>query len=377
MKKIAILGGGISGLYFANLLERNHNYNYKIFERKSDFERSDGYGIQLSVNSIKLLNQIGFSNLNANLLSYPKKIIFHDAKNLNKICDIDISQFNFENNRYTTLKRSTLFNFLLNNIPEDKIKYKCELKDISFKEKINLKFSDYSEENFDYLIVSDGVFSKSKSIVLKKDIKPKYFNSVALRGCIKNLESNDISLYLGSNFHIVIYPVNQNKEFNFISIIRKDLGKDQINDQSYFKKSDFIKLLMDELSVKTSIKLKDRINNLKSFPIFVSKSFNKPVKNNIFLVGDALYTFPPSFGQGASQSIESSKEVYDDIENNTNNYYIKRNEKIKKINSRSMLNHFVFHLSNPFTIFVRNIFLKYLSKNNKFLENYLGKIYKN
>ena len=377
MKKIAILGGGISGLYFANLLERNHNYNYKIFERKSDFERNDGYGIQLSVNSIKLLNQIGFSNLNANLLSYPKKIIFHDAKNLNKICDIDISQFNFENNRYTTLKRSTLFNFLLNNIPEDKIKYKCELKDISFKEKINLKFSDYSEENFDYLIVSDGVFSKSKSIVLNKDIKPKYFNSVALRGCIKNLESNDISLYLGSNFHIVIYPVNQNKEFNFISIIRKDLGKDQINDQSYFKKSDFIKLLMDELSVKTSIKLKDKINNLKSFPIFVSKSFNKPVKNNIFLVGDALYTFPPSFGQGASQSIESSKEVYDDIENNTNNYYIKRNEKIKKINSRSMLNHFAFHLSNPFTIFVRNIFLKYLSKNNKFLENYLGKIYKN
>ena len=66
MKKIAILGGGISGLYFANLLERNHNYNYKIFERKSDFERSDGYRIQLSVNSIKLLNQIGFSNLSPN-----------------------------------------------------------------------------------------------------------------------------------------------------------------------------------------------------------------------------------------------------------------------------------------------------------------------
>ena len=377
MKKIAILGGGISGLYFANLLEKNKNYNYKIFERKPSFKIDNGYGIQLSVNSIKLLNEIGFSNIEANSVSYPKKVIFYDAKNSYKICDIDISKFNDENIRYTTLKRSTLFNFLLNNIPEKKITYNNELNEVIFKDKINLKFSNNSEESFDYIIVSDGVFSKNKSIMLNKDIRPKYFNSVALRGSIKNFESNDISLYLGSNFHFVIYPVNQNKEFNFISIIRKKLSKKQINNKNYFKESDFIKTLIDELLLKTSIKLKDRVECLKSFPIFVSDSFNKPNKKNVFLVGDALYAFPPSFAQGASQSIESSKEVYDEIENNTDSYYIKRYEKIKKVNSRSMLNHFIFHLSNPFTLLVRNNFLKYLSQNNNFLENYLGKIYKN
>ena len=377
MKKIAILGGGISGLYFANLLEKNKNYNYKIFERKSHFERDDGYGIQLSVNSIKLLNEIGFSNIEANSVFYPKKVIFYEAKSSYKICDIDISKFNDENIRYTTLKRSTLFNFLLNNIPEKKITYNNELNEVIFKDKINLKFSNNSEESFDYIIVSDGVFSKNKSIILNKDIRPKYFNSVALRGSIKNFESNDISLYLGSNFHFVIYPVNQNKEFNFISIIRKKLSKKQINNQNYFKESGFIKTLIDEILLKTSIKLKDRVECLKSFPIFVSDSFNKPNKKNVFLVGDALYAFPPSFAQGASQSIESSKEAYDEIENNTDIYYINRNKKIKKINSRSMLNHFTFHLSNPFMVLVRNNFLKYLSRNNSFLENYLGRIYRN
>ena len=30
MKKIIIVGAGISGLYFANLLEINGNYDYKI-----------------------------------------------------------------------------------------------------------------------------------------------------------------------------------------------------------------------------------------------------------------------------------------------------------------------------------------------------------
>ena len=377
MKKIAILGGGISGLYFANLLEKNKNYNYKIFERKSHFERDDGYGIQLSVNSIKLLNEIGFSNIESNSVSFPKKVIFYEAKSSYKICDIDISKFNDENIRYTTLKRSTLFNFLLNNIPEKKITYNNELNEVIFKDKINLKFSNNSQESFDYIIVSDGVFSKNKSIILNKDIRPEYFNSVALRGSIKNFESNDISLYLGSNFHFVIYPVNQNKEFNFISIIRKKLSKKQINNQNYFKESGFIKTLIDEILLKTSIKLKDRVECLKSFPIFVSDSFNKPNKKNVFLVGDALYAFPPSFAQGASQSIESSKEAYDEIENNTDIYYINRSKKIKKINSRSMLNHFTFHLSNPFMVLVRNNFLKYLSRNNSFLENYLGRIYRN
>ena len=47
------------------------------------------------------------------------------------------------------------------------------------------------------------------------------------------------------------------------------------------------------------------------------------------------------------------------------------------VDTRSKINQFAFHLSNPLTIFVRDIFLKRLVKNKKFLELYLGKIYKN
>ena len=90
-----------------------------------------------------------------------------------------------------------------------------------------------------------------------------------------------------------------------------------------------------------------------------------------------MYAFPPSFAQGASQSIEASKEVYEEIVNNTYSYYKKRQKKIKSVNYRSVINHFAFHITNPFLILIRNIILKYLTKNKRFLENYLGKIYKN
>ena len=120
MKSIAIIGAGISGLYLANLLEKNKSYSYKIFEKKPSLDLSDGYGIQLSVNSISLLNKTGFQKMNASEVYFPKKVNFFDAKVLKKICDIDLSQFNFENNRYTTLKRSKLIEFLLSNIPKEK-----------------------------------------------------------------------------------------------------------------------------------------------------------------------------------------------------------------------------------------------------------------
>ena len=60
MKKIAIIGAGISSLYLANLLEMDHSFEYKIYKKHQKFNLEESYGIQFSVNSIKLLNKIAF-----------------------------------------------------------------------------------------------------------------------------------------------------------------------------------------------------------------------------------------------------------------------------------------------------------------------------
>ena len=377
MKSIAIIGSGISGLFLANLLEKNTSFSYKIFEKKPSLDLSDGYGIQLSVNSINLLNKIGFQTMNASEVFFPKKVNFFDAKVLEKICDIDLSQFNFENNRYTTLKRSKLIEFLLSNIPKDKIIFNSDLINIEEYEKLKLSFSDNTKEEFDYIVAADGVYSRTKEILFKKEGTPKYFNSIALRGNIQNFENSDISLYLGSNFHFVIYPINQNNDFNFISIVRKKLVGSEITNRSLFKDKIFINNLMSQISSKSDLNLSELVNDIKCFPIFVSKKIKIPSNKNIFLMGDAFFSFPPSFAQGASQSIESANDLFNDLNNNLSNYYKKRVLKTKQINYRSSINHHAFHIANPINVFFRNIFLKYLSKNKIFLENYLGKIYKN
>ena len=376
MKKIAIIGAGISGLFFANLLKNSSEYDFTIFEKRTSIDTEDGYGIQLSVNSIKLLNEIGFNNLDKKEIYNPKKISFINAKDNEEICDLDISKFNYGKNQYTTLKRSTLLKFLLNNISKDKIKLNVELKNLNYDKKLTLSLSDNFTEEFDYLIVSDGVFSKTKSIILNKNIKREYFKSIAVRGNLNDYPNEDISLYLGSNFHFVIYPVNQNKEFNFISIIKKQLSNQQLSDENLYTEENFLNSITQELYKKTSIELEGKLKNIKSFPIYISKKMEISNNKNIFFIGDALFALPPSFAQGASQSIESSKELFDQIENNKDDYYEKRIKKLNSVNWRSKLNYFSFHLSNPIVASFRNSILKVLVKNNKFLDSYLGKIYR-
>ena len=376
MKKIAIIGAGISGLFFANLLKKNSDYDFIIFEKRSTLDMNDRYGIQLSVNSVKLLNQIGFKNIDQKEIFNPQKINFINAKNNQEICDLDISKFNNDNSQYTTLQRSTLLKFLLSNISKDKIKLNTELRNLTYDNELTLSFSDNFTKAFDFLIVSDGVFSKTKSIILNKKIKPKYYNSIAIRGTLRDYSNEDISLYLGSNFHFVIYPINKNKEFNFISIVRKKLTNQQLMDENLYNHANFLKSITNELYDKTSIDLCGKLENIKSFPIYISKKLEVSDKKKIFFIGDALFALPPSFAQGAAQSIEASQDLFDQIENKTNNFYAKRIERLNSVNWRSKINYFSFHLSNPIIVYLRDTILRFLVKNKKFLNSYLGKIYR-
>jgi len=381
MKKVAVIGAGISGLFIANLFKRNKKYQVTIFERNSLINLNEGYGIQLSVNSIKLLNKIQFDKLENNEKFNPAKINFYSIKNSSKICELDVSDFNTENCKYTTLKRSSLINFLKKDL-EKEIKFEHNISKIEQQDQIvKITFKNNEINQFDYLIISDGVFSKSKNLLSKNQIEPKFNDTLAIRGIIPSssniADKKNISLFLGSNFHYVVYPVSPDGDLNFIAVMKYRLAIDEQKNYSMFNDNNFIQKILDKVP-NVNKEFFDNIEDLKIYPVFVSHDFFKVKHNNIHLIGDAFFAFPPSFAQGASQSIEGAYELFENIDNNTeSNFFRNRVNKTKMVNNRSKLNQFAFHLSSPITTLLRNIFLKILVKNKKFLEGYLGKIYKN
>ena len=377
MKKIAIIGAGISGLFIANMFKNNPNYQIIIYEKNTSISLERGYGIQLSVNSIKLLNEIGFEKIENSEKFTPEKIDFYSNENLKKICELDITDFNSEDCKYTTLKRSSLINFLKKDL-NGLIKTGYNISKIDQQNKqIKLSFENDESIECDYLIISDGVFSKSKTLISNGKAKTKYNNTLAIRGILnkspENIDSKNIALFLGSDFHHVIYPVSPNGDLNFIAIMKYKLSTEDQKNHSLFSDNTFIKKVLQKIPIEN----KDFLKDLKIFPVFVSDNFHKLQSNNVHLIGDAFFAFPPSFAQGASQSIEGAYELFKSIENSTeSNFFKNRVNKTKMVNARSKFNQFAFHLSNPLTKFVRNIFLKRLVKNKKFLESYLGKIYR-
>ena len=373
-KKVAIIGSGVAGLTLASLFQTNSNFDFVVYEKEEILNLEEGFGIQLSVNSVSILNKIGFNQLNKNEKYHPSKLDFYSMNN--KITDLDLTVFNSENVKYTTLKRSILINFLKEKLLSNSIRFRKKINDVEKKnEKISINFTDGSTDTVDYLVVSDGVFSNTRSVIEKISFKPNYYGAIAIRGQIKkqdifNLNSNNISLIMGPDVHLVVYPINQRKELNLVCIIRKKLE--------------------DNFSVKTILENKTLKNNknlvnlfkgeLKSWPIFASEKPVKSIYKNVLYIGDAFYTFPPTMAQGASQSIEAADEIYelikDDHADIQNEYFKKRVERTNLINKRSKLNFFGFHISNPLLKILRNFFLKRLVKNKNFIQIYLGKIYK-
>ena len=381
MKKVAVIGAGISGLFIANLFKKNTKYQVTIFEKNNLINLKEGYGIQLSVNSIKILNNINFDRLNFNEKFNPDKINFYSIKNSSKICELDLSNFNTENCKYTTLKRSSLINFLKKNL-EKEIKFDHTISKIEqLNQIVKITFENNEIYEFDCLIISDGVFSKSKNLLSKNRIKPKFNDTLAIRGIIPSssniADKKNISLFLGSNFHYVIYPVSPDGDLNFIAVMKYQLSEDEQKDYSLFNNDIFIKNILEKVP-DINKRFFDNIEDLKIYPVFISHNFFEVNNKNIHLIGDAFFAFPPSFAQGASQSIEGAYELFKSIENNTEDVFFKnRVIKIKMVNIRSKFNQFAFHLSSPLMKFIRNILLKRLVKNKKFLESYLGKIYRN
>ena len=372
-KKIAIIGAGIGGLTLANLLQKNSEFEFIIYEKNETLNLEEGFGLQLAVNSVSILNQIGFSNINKSEIYNPENLDFYS--NEDKICDLDLTQFNSDTEKYTTLKRSSLIKFLKDKLFSNSIRFSKTIESVEQNQDIlKIKFEDGDSEEVDYLVVSDGVFSQTKSIIEKKFFTTNYYGAVAVRTQIKakdvpEFKDKNISLVMSSKVHLVSYPVNDNRDINLVCILRKNLNEKKTIEQ----------LLSEKLVNKNKNLLSLFKRDLNSWSIYTSSKPIKSVLKKVFYIGDAFYTFPPTLAQGASQSIESAKELYDLLIDNTQNieniYFEKRLQKTIMINNRSKLNYFVFHFSNPVLKMLRDQFLKHLIKSRSFINSYLGKIY--
>ena len=375
-KKIAIIGAGIAGLTFANLIKTNSNFEFMLYEKGENLSLEEGFGIQLAINSVSILNKIGFNKIPSEKIYHPKKVNFYSIDN-DKICELELTKFNNEKIKYTTLQRSTLIEFLKDQIYIQHLRFGKRIKKVSeIKSKILISFDDNTNDLVDYVIVADGIFSNTRYFFEKNKNKPQFKNAVVIRTILKskyklNIDEKNINLLMGSNTHLVVYPINNKSELNLVCIVReKNFDPDNIRS------------LIDEKILSQNLNLKDLFQgDIKSWPLYSTNTALPSSNKKVFYIGDAFYGLLPTMAQGATQSIEGAYDLFTLLKENSegahNIYFKNRSLRVKIVKRRSNLNFFAFHLSSSFMQKIRNIFLKFLVKKKTFIEGYLGKVYRN
>ena len=375
-KKLAIIGAGIAGLTLANFIKKHSDHDFMVYEREESLSLDEGYGIQLATNSIKILNEINFNKISNEKKFNPSFLDFYDIQN-KKICDLNLTKFNTSETKYTTLQRSTLIEYLKEDIYTQHLRFGKKIKEVSeLKEKILIKFDDNTNDLVDYVIAADGIFSNTRSFFEKKKNKPKFKKALAVRVILKskselNISEQNISLMMGGNTHIVFYPINKKKELNMVCIIRS---------KKY--DPDNIKSLVEEVVLKQNPSLKKLFDNdIKSWPLYFTPNILPSTNKKVFYIGDAFNGFLPTLAQGAGQSIESAYEIFTLLQkgklDKNNTYFEERSRRAKIVRKRSNFNFFTFHFSSSIMQKIRNVFLKFLVKRKTFIKGYLGKVYKN
>ena len=347
---IAIIGAGISGLTLGIVLKKQ-NIPCIIFEKFPSISEY-GAGISISRNGQKVLKEIEILDKLKLISGNPKNAYFISN---NK----EITSFAID---HVTTSRKVLHSILLEKYLElnGEIKFDHQLINIDNQKKL-LSFSNSENFHVDHIAACDGIKSICRNLLSKDKLDPVYSGYSVWRSII-NEKQNDVRFYLGPNFHVVTYPVDDNKT-SFVGAFKrlKSTEESWRTLGNYHElKSDIPGYILDKYpSIKHN-------KEIFKWGVYTRTDMGNMYMDNITFLGDAAHPIVPFMGQGGCLAIEDSYifgklliKYRNDIKKSQSIYHDIRYSRVKKIRDDSLNQATFNHLKNPLLIYIRNLLMKY------------------
>ena len=348
-KHIAIIGAGISGLALGNILKKN-NIPCVIFERYSDISEH-GAGISISPNGLTVLEELNLLKDLKDISGNPEQAIFYS--NLKTITQIDVN--------VVTTSRKSLYKVLLDKYiaMNGEIFFNHKLIDFNLDNK-NIFFSNNLSYKVSHIAACDGI----RSICREKFIdqtQPAYSGYSVWRA-ILDKEQAEIRFHLGSNFHVVTYPI-ANNQTSFVAAIKTDK-----EEKDSWKQKGSIEDLESDLPIEIIQEYKSLKENdeIYKWGVYIRPEIDLLFKENITFLGDAAHPIVPFIGQGGCLALEDAS-IFGNLVSLYKNDYLKIQEaykrirlpRVKKIHHSSISQGRLNHIKNPILKIVRNFMMKY------------------
>lgn len=301
--KVAIVGGGIGGLFAANALVAQ-DLGVAVYEQAPALSEV-GAGVFLTPNSVRQLQRVGLGRAVERWGSRvgPGSYYFrHDGAPIAPVQVTDSSGWNAT----FGMHRADFVDFLAKALPAGTVH--TGHRATSFEQDgdvARVTFANGKTATADVVVGADGIHSDLRPYVFPPS-RPVFHGTIAYRGVLAHERIPDWPndrwlMWLGTGKHFLTFPVRTGTLINYVGFVPAD----EEMKESWSAPGDPDVLLREFAGWEPRIeRLLRQVRKTFRWALYDREPLPTWTKGRLSLLGDAAHPMLPHLGQGANQSIE-------------------------------------------------------------------------